>query len=231
MAVDLLVVSLCRHDLLHCLLVAVDGTYEVHHLRKALNAGVVIEAVNGPVVQNGAGFIQRGGRNAGGQHEPHVYRQILRGLKHIFDAVGSHDVGDFVGIGHNGGGAVGQDGLHEFCGADQRTFQMDVGIQKTGEDDFAGAVHFLPAVVAAHADNETLCHGDVHVGQLVGKHIDKGGVLQHQIRRLPPGGGSDDPLLFQQLSVDLSCIAFRHSTTPFTKFNDISLAYDRHKEI
>ena len=112
---------------------------------------MVIEAVNGPVVQNGTGFIQRGGRNAGGQHEPHVYRQILRGLKHIFDAVGAHDVGDFVRIGHNGSGAVGQDGLHEFCGADQRAFQMDVGIQKTGEDDFAGAVHFLPAVVAAHA--------------------------------------------------------------------------------
>ena len=229
--VDLFVMGLCRHDLLHRLLIAVDGAYKVHHLRKSLNAGVVIEAVNGPVVQNGAGFVQRGGGNAGGQHEPHVYRKILRGLKHIFDAVGAHDVGNFVRIGHNGSGAVGQDGLHELCGTDQRTFQMDVGVQKAGEDNFAGAVHFLPAVVAAHADNEALCHGNVHVGQLVGEHINKCGVLQHQIRRLPPGGGSDDPLLFQHLSVDLSCIAFRHSTTPFIKFNGIALTYDRHKEI
>ena len=229
-AVDLLVVGLGRHDLFHRLLVAVDGAHKVHHLRQALDPGMVIEAVDGPVVQNGAGFVQRRGRDAGGQHEPHVHRQVFRGLEHVLDAVGAHDVGDLVGVRHHGGGAVGQDGLHKLRGADQGAFQVDVGVQKAGEDDFAGAVHFLPAMVAAHAHDEALCHGDVHVGQLIGEHIDEGGVFQHQVRRLPPGGGRDDPLLFQQLPVDLSCIAFRHSTTPSKNSAEIKNTYVRYKE-
>ena len=103
---------------------------------------------------------------------------------------------------------------------------MDVGIQETGENDLAGAVHLRPALIASHAHD-----GNVHGGQFIGEHVDKGGVFQHQIRRLPSGGGRDDPLLFQQLSVDLSSIAFRHSTTPSINLTEIGIAYNRHNEM
>ena len=230
-AVDLLMVGLGRHDLLHGLLVTVDGAHKVHHLRKALYPGMVIEAVDGPIVQNGPGLVQRRGGDAGGQHEPHVYRQVLCGLQHILDAIGAHDVSDLVGIRYHRGGSVRQDGLHELRGADQGAFQMNVGIQETGENDLAGAVHLRPALIASHAHDQTFRHSNVHGGQFIGEHVDKGGVFQHQIRRLPPGGGRDDPLLFQQLSVDLSSIAFRHSTTPSINLTEIGIAYSRHNKM
>ena len=131
-AVDLLVVRLGGDDLFHYLRVAVHGAHKVHHFRKTLYAGVVIEGVDGAVIQHGAGLVQRRGGHAGGQHEAHVHRQILRGLEHVLDAVGAHDVGDLVGIGDDGGGAVGEDGLGKLRRADQRAFQMDMGIQKAG---------------------------------------------------------------------------------------------------
>ena len=108
---------------------------------------------------------------------------------------------------------------------------MNVGIQKTGKNDLAGAVHLRPALIASHAHDQTFRHGNVHGGQFIGEHVDKGGVFQHQIRRLPSGGGRDDPLLFQQLSVDLSSIAFRHSTTPSINLTEIGIAYSRHNEM
>ena len=150
-AVDLLVVGLGGHDLLHRLVVPGDDAHEVHHLRQALDPWMVVEGVDGPVVQHGAGLVQRRGRHAGGQHEPHVHRQVLRGLEHVLDAVGAHDVGDLMGIGDDGGGAVGQHGLHELLGGDQGALQMDVGVQEAGEDDLPRAVLLHGAGVLAHA--------------------------------------------------------------------------------
>ena len=92
--------------------------------------------------------------------------------------------------------------------------EMDVGVQEAGEDDLAGAVLLHGAGVLAHAHDQPLCHGDVGVAELVGEDVDIGGVLQHQVRRLPPGGGVDDAALFQQLPVDLASVALRHRTTP-----------------
>ena len=53
-AVDLLVVGLRHHDLLHHLRIAVDSADEVHHLRQALYTGMIVEAVNGAVIEVGA---------------------------------------------------------------------------------------------------------------------------------------------------------------------------------
>ena len=207
-AVDLLVVCLTGHDLLHHLRVAVDGAHKVHHLRQTLYPGMVVEGVDGAVVQIGAGLVQRRGGYAGGQHEAHIHRQILRGLQHILDAVGTHDVGDLVGVGDDRGGAVGQHGLGKLCGTDQRALQMDVGVHEAGQHDLAADIHLLDAVVCAHAHDKPLRHGDIPVAQLVGEYVDVGGVFQHQICRLPPGSHGDDPQFFVELTVDLSGIAF-----------------------
>ena len=190
---------------------------------------MVVEGVQAPVVQDGTGLVQGRGRHTGGQHEPYVHRQLLRGLEHVLDAVGAHDVGDLMGVRHHGGGAVGQHGLHEFLGGDQGALQVDVGVQKTGEDDAAGAVHLHSAGVAAHAHDEPLRHGDVGGAELVGEHIDVGGIFQDQVRRLPPGGRVDDAALFQQLPVDLARVALRHKIPPSVRHSVIILSYNRYK--
>ena len=209
-AVDLLVVRLRGDDLFHYLGVAVHGAHKVHHFGKTLYAGVVIEGVDGAVIQHGAGFVQRRGGYAGGQHEAHVHRQILRGLEHVLDAVGAHDVGDLVGVGDDGGGAVGQNGLGKLRRADQRAFQMDMGIQKAGQHELAADVYLHMTVVLAHAYDKPLGNGDVAVTQLIGEDIDIGGVFQHQIGGDTAGGHVDDMELFVELAVDLAGIAFFH---------------------
>ena len=149
--VDLLVVGLGGHDLLHHLGITVDGADKVHHLCQTLYPGMIIEGVDSPVIQHSAGLVQRRCRHAGGQHKPHVYRQVFRGLEHILNAVGAHDVGDLMGIGDDSGGTMGENSLGKLRGADQRAFQMDMGIQEAGEHDLAGNIHLHLAVVLAHA--------------------------------------------------------------------------------
>ena len=209
-AIDLLVVRLRGDDLFHYLRVAVDGAHKVHHFGKTLYAGVVIEGVDGAVIQHGAGLIQGRGGHAGGQHEAHIHRQILRGLEHVLDAVGAHDVGDLMGVGDDGGGAVGEDGFGKLRGADQRTFQMDMGIQKAGQHELAADIYLHMAVVLAHAYDKPLGNGDVAVPQLIGEDIDIGGVFQHQIGGDTAGGHVDDMEFFVELAVDLAGIAFFH---------------------
>ena len=217
--VDLLMVSLGGHDLLHHLAVAVDDAHKVHHLRQPLYPGVVIEGVDGPVVQVGPGFVQGRGRDAGGQHEPHVHRQFLGSLEHVFDAVGAHDVGNFVGVGDDGGGAVGQNSLGKLLGAHQGALQMDMGINEARQHDLAGDVGLHPAAILSHAHNEPLCHGNIPAAQLVGKHIDIGGVFQHQVRRDPARRHIDDMELLVELAVDLPCVTFLHSHSHILPFS------------
>ncbi len=217
-AVNLLVVGLGRHNFLHRLVVSGDNSHKIHHLRQALDPGMIVEGVQTAVVQHRAGLIQGGGRDAGGQHKPHVHRQVFRGLEHILDAVGSHDVGDLMGIGDHGGGAVGENRLHKLPGGDQGTLQMDMGIQEAGEDDLSGAVHLRRAGVLSHANDESLRHGDVGGTELVGEYVDIGGVFQHQVRSFPSGGSFDDAALFQQFPVDLTRVTLRHGITPLIKF-------------
>ena len=46
---------------------------------------------------------------------------------------------------------MGENSLGKLRGADQRAFQMDMGIQEAGEHDLAGNIHLHLAVVLAHA--------------------------------------------------------------------------------
>ena len=218
-AVDLLVVGLGGHDLLHHLAVAVDDAHKVHHLRQALDPGMVIEGVDGPIVQIGSGLVQGRGRNAGGQHEPHVHRQVLGGLEHILDAIGAHDVGDLVGVGDDGGGAVGQHGLGKLLGAYQGAFQVNMGVDEARQHDLAAYVRLHLAVVFAHAHNEPLRHGDVPAAQLVGEHVDVCSVFQHQVCRDPARRHVDDMELLVELAVDFPCVAFLHSHDEILPFS------------
>lgn len=64
MAVDLLVMRLRRDDLLEYLLVGIGDADVVHHLGKALDAVVLVEAVDGAVIKVRAALVERGGGHA-----------------------------------------------------------------------------------------------------------------------------------------------------------------------
>ena len=105
---------------------------------------------------------------------------------------------------------MGEDGLGKLRRADQRAFQMDMGIQKAGQHELAADIYLHMAVVLAHAYDKPLGNGDVAVPQLIGEDIDIGGVFQHQIGGDTAGGHVDDMELFVELAVDLAGIAFFH---------------------
>ena len=196
MAVDLLVVRLRSDDLRDDLRVVVDHAVGVHHLGKTLHSGIVVEGVDGAVVQIRAGFVHRCGRDAGRQHEPHVDGQSLGRLEHVIDAVGAHDVGDLMGVGDNRGRAVRQRCADEFLRRDKAGFQMDVRVNEARADDFAGHIVFDFALVAAKTHDQAVRHGDVARQQFVGEHVDIRCIFQHQISLLPTGGSFDHALLF-----------------------------------
>ena len=226
-AVDLLVVRLRGDDLRDDLRVVVDDAVGVHHLGKALHSRVVVERVDGAVVEVCAGFVHRRRRNAGRQHEPHIDRQALGGLEHVVDAVGTHDVGDLVGVGNDGGRAMRQDGLRKFTRRNKTRLEMDVRIDEARADDLAGHVQLLFALIFAHADDQAVCNRDIAGTQLIGEYVHIGRVLEHQIGLFPAGGRLDHALLFQQLSLNFSCIAFHGSRhckiRPFVLSNSCGL--------
>ena len=168
---------------------------------------MAVKAVQILPPQRRAGLVQRRGGNAGGQHEPHVHRQALRGLKHIRNTVGPHDVGNLMGVHDDSGRAMGQHGPGELAGGDHGALQVDVGVNKSGQDDPAGHVHLRLPAVLAHTHNQSLRHGDVAVANLAAEHIDVGGVLQHQIGPLPARRHLHNPQLLVQLPVDPAGVA------------------------
>ena len=59
-----------------------------------------------PGIQSGAGGFHISGRHAGGQGEQAVHGLALGRSEHVVDARHPQHVGDLVGVGHHGGGAV-----------------------------------------------------------------------------------------------------------------------------
>ena len=207
--VDLLVVRLRGDDFFEHLLIARVNTVGVHHLGKSLNAVVLIERVDGAVIEHRAGFIQRRGRYAGRQHKAHVNGKTLSRLKHIFDAVRAHDVCDLMRIGHDSGGAVRKHCFGKFLWGDQRAFQMDMRVQKTGQHELAAHVDLnLAAVALAHAGDQSARNGDIPMAELAAEDVDIGGVFQHQIRLLSAGSHLDHVHFLGELAIYPARVAF-----------------------
>ena len=217
-AVDLLVVRLRGDDLRHDLSVVVRDAVGVHHFGEALHTRIVVERVDGPVIEVRAALVHRRRRHAGRQHEPHVDRQPFRRLEHIVDAVRAHDVGDLVRVGDDGGCPVDECCLGKLARRDKARFEVDVRVDEAGADDFAGHVIFDLAVIFPQTHNQSVCARDVAGAQLVRKDVDIGCVFQHQIGLFPAGGRLNHALFAQQFPLNFTCVAFHgdcHRDHPF----------------
>ena len=69
MAVDFFVMALCSKNFFENLAIPVQDTGIIHHFREAEHPRMRIKHVDVPVRKRGTRFIQRGGGNAGGEHE------------------------------------------------------------------------------------------------------------------------------------------------------------------
>ena len=208
MAVDFLMVGLGRDNFCYRKAVRVDNAREIHHLRQAQHPRMIEEAVYILIVQIRTRFIQGGCGYTGGNHKPHIHRKFLRGMEHIVNTCGIHDVCDLMRVGDDSGSTVRNNRPGKLGRADQAGLQMNMGIDKTGTDDFPRHVHFLDTVIAAQTHNEAMGNGDILSHQFSGEHIDIGGVFQHQVCLLSACCHINDLLLLNQFPVDFAGPAF-----------------------
>ena len=133
---------------------------------------MVIQVIDGLIIQRAAAFIQRRGGHAAGQHKVDIHRQALGGLQHIADAIHSHDIGDLVRIGDDSGGAVADDRSGKLGRGNQAAFQVDVGIDEAGADKAAGDIHLFAAVVAADAGDEPIGNSDIPMAEVIAEPVE-----------------------------------------------------------
>ena len=161
--------------------VAAHGAVGVHQLRQTQDPGVPVVGAESIGVQHCPGFVQVRCRYAGGQHKVHRKCQIPGGLQHEIQPLGPGNVGDLVGIGDNGSGAMGQHCLFKGGTAEHGAFDMDVSVYEPGAEIAALQVHLGRSGIAAYSHDPAAADRHVSLLDLVGEHVDHPGILQHQI--------------------------------------------------
>ena len=199
--VDLFVVCLACQYLADDGRIAVDDANIVHHLRQPQHTGVLVQRVDGEIVQTAAALVHRGGRHTARQHKVNINGQVLGCLQHIADTVYPHDIGDLVWIGDDGGGTVPHHSAGKFGGGDHAAFQMDMGINEAGADKFVGDIDLLPAVVAADAGNQTIGNSNISMAEIIAENIKIGGVFEYNVGRLLSACDADQAELAVQLAL------------------------------
>ena len=57
--------------------IAVDDSDIIHHFSQTEDPGMIVEGIDGPVVETGPGLIHRAGRDTGRKHEMHIDRETF----------------------------------------------------------------------------------------------------------------------------------------------------------
>ena len=133
------------------------------------------------------------GGHAGGQHQLHFERGILRGAGDVLRAVDAADVDDLVRVGDDGSRAAGHDQPRELLGRELRALDMDVRIDQAGHGDLAADVVLALPLVRADARDLAAGDGDVAALHLTGEHVDECSVFEHDVGRRPAQRDVDEP--------------------------------------
>ena len=147
-----------------------------------------------------------GGRGyAGGQHDLHFERGVLRRLRNVAHARHAADVRDLVRVGDDLRGTVRQDEPRELLGRKLRAFDVHVRVDQPRRRDPAADVDlFLPAV-CADADDLAVRDRNIALLHFSREYVDVAPVLQNKLRALLPERGGNTlckhciPLLFSAI--------------------------------
>ncbi len=133
-AVDGFADALGGVDLGHDFGVFVEDAGEVHHFAEIFDivAGEELGYFGG--FEGGAGGFETGSGDAAGRAEIEVKRHGIAVADHKFDTWEAADVGDLVGVADGGDGPVDDGQAREFGGDEEGGFDMDMGVDKAGED-------------------------------------------------------------------------------------------------
>ena len=167
-------------DDVHHPLLALDHPDKVHHLGQAVDVLQLGQPVDGGGVKGGPGVFQSGDRgDAGGDVDELAHGQAQGRVVHVVDRLLPGDVGDLVGVGDGGGGAVGQDGGGEVAGGQHRTLHVDVGVDEAGHQgaatpvvDLFGQVQIRLGIARLHVGHKPLVDKDGGGVNLAGEDVD-----------------------------------------------------------
>ena len=157
--------------------VAGDHGHVIHHFPQADDPFLGQEGLHIAGHQLGAAGLEAGAGDAGGDHEEHGQRQPFRLIQHVLDAVGAAGVGDLMGIGDNGGGALLEHAFGEPGRMGHGGFDMHMAVDEAGAEECAVSVDLLPAGIVSDAEDDAIPNGHVPVLDGAGEHVDDIGVL------------------------------------------------------
>ena len=120
-----------------------------------------------------------------------VEREPLASVEEIPDRLRPDDIGQFMGIGHDGRRPVGEEGHGQGAGRQQGAFQMDVSVHEPRADVASPQIDDVRAAVPADTDDRPVMDGHVGVDDFVGQDIDDASVRKHQIGGDIPFGRAD----------------------------------------
>ncbi|KAF5043080.1 hypothetical protein DSECCO2_505950 [anaerobic digester metagenome] len=143
-------------------LVAGEDTGDVHHLGKPDDALPPPEPGEVGCGKHGAAHIEGGCRDAGGEHDQDIERCPRSLGKHVFDPRRSADVRYLVGIGDHRRCAVGKDEPGILRRREERTLDVDVGVDQPGHYVGPRKVVILPPPVVSKANDATVLDRKVH---------------------------------------------------------------------
>ena len=135
---------------------------EIHELGEAERLRVAGERQQVVDLEFRAGSLEMGRRHAARQLHPEVERRRQRGVEEILQAVDAEHVGDLVRIANRRRHAARQHAAVELERRDQRRLDVQVGVDESGDDDFAGDVDLrIAAIVGLRADDAVVADRDV----------------------------------------------------------------------
>ena len=134
-------------------------------------------------IQGGAIGLHVGGRHARRRHDDHVERQVAAAFGHEANARDACHIGNFMGIGDDGGHAAGKHGRGKLGRRAEAAFDVHVRVDKAGRHVAFAQVNGPRGVIAVpDAHDAAGRHGDVGFFDCAGKDVDDAPVAQQQIR-------------------------------------------------
>ncbi len=202
-------------ELLQLVRISGEDCGAVHYLSQAQHPGMVEELGHLLGRKGRAVVFKPGGGHAGGQHEVDVEWEALRLLQEIGDPLGPQHIGDFMGVGNEGGGAPGKDFFGEQPRGYHGGFQVHVGVDQAGDHYPFTQIHLPLPTVRPHPDDDPILHGDVTGEEFPGEHIENQTISKHQLWGFLPQGMEPKRLpVVHKMPSFLGCAAGKEAPDP-----------------
>lgn len=154
----------------------------VHELGKAEALRMIAEGDEVGGDEFGAGGLEGGRRDTGGELDAEVHDRRLGGGEEVADGLGAEHVRRLVRVADRRGDAMGQDAAVELGGRDEGGLDVEMGVDEAGHGEEAGGVDLACAGISRVGAGDTVAgNGDVGDGDAARDEIEETDVADHKV--------------------------------------------------